>query len=175
TTRLIRMATHQVAVVATSSIPAMAELRASGDTERFWRATRAVGLMLVIFSGAAAVGLVAVTPAFVRLWVGPQQYGGPGLLVAAALSMVGRHWMVSLTAPALVLGYERRLAVVAVLDGLVSTAAAVAWTAAVGLAGPPLGQLTGLLLVTVPALVPAIAAARGTTWAGVFGWSAGWF
>ena len=107
----------------TSALPAVAELRAGGDRDRLLRACQALGLGVMGLSGAMAVFLVAITPAFVPWWVGPDQYGGPTLTLLAVLAMVVRHFVFALGQMVFALGYDQRLAWAGLGDGVVTVSA----------------------------------------------------
>lgn len=174
TTKLIVVLNQQPYLLVSSSLPAVAEIRGMGDRARLLRACQAVGLGVVGLSGAIALCLVVVTPAFVPLWVGPEQYGGPALTLLAVVAMSLRHWVFTLSQTVFALGYTQRLAWAAIGDGVVTVAATAGWVAAVGLIGVPLGSLTGVLLTNGPVGLLSLAAAIGASPVAVAGWVAGW-
>ncbi len=174
TTKLVAVVNNQPYLLVTSALPAMAELRAAGDHGRLWRAYRALGLGMMLLSGALAIAVVAGTPAFVPRWVGPDQYGGPALTLLAVLVMVARHWTYTLLQTIYALGYDARLALVAVTDGAVTTAATAGWVAAVGVLGVPIGSLTGLALTNAPFAIWTLAAIANASPLRVVGWVGSW-
>lgn len=174
TTKLVAVVTNQPYLAVASALPAVAELRAGGDRDRLWRACRALGLGMMLVSGALALAVIAVTPAFVPRWVGPDQYAGPTLTLLAVLVMVARHWTYTMLQTIYALGYDRRLALVAMADGLTTTAATAGWVMATGVIGVPLGSLTGLVLTNAPVAVWTLAAIAGVSPLRVVGWSAAW-
>jgi O-antigen/teichoic acid export membrane protein len=163
TVKLIVVLNNYPYHLVTSALPAVAELRAGGDRNRLLRACHALGLGMMGLSGAVAVFLVALTPAFVPWWVGPAQYGGPTLTLLAVLAMVARHLVFALGQMVFALGYDRRLAWAGLGDGVVTVSAMIGWTAGLGLVGAPLGSLTGVLLVSGPIVVLTLSAATGAT------------
>ncbi|HUR54059.1 MAG TPA: oligosaccharide flippase family protein [Gemmataceae bacterium] len=175
TAKLATIAALPLAAVVTSSLPALSQLRATGDQARYWRAARGTGQLLLLVSGAAAVAITAANAGFVRQWVGAAQFGGPTVSVLCVLVMVARHYTLTLTGPAYTLGRERRLAGMALVEGVVSVAATCAWATWFGLAGVPLGPLTALALVSVPVALTAIADGAGVSRWQVVGWSGSWF
>jgi O-antigen/teichoic acid export membrane protein len=174
TTKLVAVVNNQPYLLVSSAMPAMAELRAGGDRDRLWRACRALGVGMMLLSGALAVAVAAATPAFVPRWVGPDQYAGPAVTLLAVLVMVARHWTYTLLQTAYALGHDRLLALVAMADGLATTAATAGWVLAVGVVGVPLGSLTGLALTNAPFAVWAVATLAGVSPLRVAGWLAPW-
>ena len=128
TVKLVAVLNNYPYQLVTSALPAVAELRAGGDRDRLLRACQALGIGVMGLSGALAVFLVALTPAFVPWWVGADQYGGPTLTLLAVLAMVVRHFIFAFAQMVFALGYDRRLAWALVGDGVVTVSAMVAWT-----------------------------------------------
>lgn len=174
TTKLVSIANSQPSMVVNAALPAVSELRALGDQDRLWQACRALGVGLMLFSGALAIAVVAMNPAFVPLWVGAEQYAGPSVTLLAVLAMVARHWTFTLLHTAFALGYDRLLALVAIADGVVSLSACAAWVGLVGVIGVPLGSMTGLVLTNAPVAVWAVARLAGVSPFRVVGWSMPW-
>lgn len=161
TTKLVSFVNNQPYLIASVAVPAMAELRAGGDAGRSWRATWALGVVILLVSGGVAVGVVGVNAAFVGLWVGPDRYAGPAVTLLAVAAMTARHWVFTWLQAAFAFGHDRRLGLAAVADGVVTVAATVGWTSLFGLAGVPLGSLTGLALTNGPVGLVTLAGAVG--------------
>lgn len=163
TVRLVGLVTNQPYLLATTALPALTELQAGGDRGRLWRACRAVGTATMVVSGGLAVAVLAVSPAFVPRWVGPEQYAGPAVVLGAVGVMVARHAAFTLLQTLFALGHDRRLAAAAVADGVVTVGATVAWVSVVGPVGVPLGSLTGLVLTNGAVAVWTLAGAEGVS------------
>jgi O-antigen/teichoic acid export membrane protein len=163
TTKILALVMNQPYLIATTALPAVTEIQATGERDRLWRACRALGLGILLVSGGLAVAVLAVNGAFVPWWVGPEQYGGPTLTLLAVVAMIARHWTFTLLQTVFALGHDRRLAVTALADGLVTVASMVGWVAAVGVIGLPLGSLTGLVLTNGPVAVLTLAAEEGVS------------
>jgi O-antigen/teichoic acid export membrane protein len=174
TIKLVTVLNNYPYLFTTSALPAVAELQAGGDRERLLRACQAVGLGVMGLSGAIAVAIVAVTPAFVPLWVGEAQYGGPTLTLLAVLAMVTRHCFFALGQMALALGYYQRLAWAGVGDGVVTVSAMAALAAELGILGAPLGSLAGVLLVSGPIVVATLSAGTGVSPWRLTRWFSSW-
>jgi O-antigen/teichoic acid export membrane protein len=174
TVKVVALVNNQPYLLATSALPAVAELVGTGDRERLWRASRAVGTGLLILSGGLALAVVAVNGAFVPRWVGPGQYAGPLVTLLAVVAMVLRHWSYNLGQTMYALGAERQLTLVAAADSLLTVAATVGWVWAFGVVGVPLGSITGLLLTNGPFAVVWLGRAAGVGPLAVLGWNAPW-
>jgi O-antigen/teichoic acid export membrane protein len=174
TIKLVTVLNNYPYLFASSALPAVAELQAGVDRDRLLRACQAVGLGVMGLSGAMAVAIVAATPAFVSLWVGPDQYGGPTLTLIAVLAMVTRHWAYALVQMVFALGCNQRLAWAGAGDGVVTVVATTVWGAGLGILGGPLGSLTGVLLISGPIIVATLSAATGVSPWGLVRWFAPW-
>jgi O-antigen/teichoic acid export membrane protein len=154
--------------------PALSELRTGASKERLFDAAQALGQLMVIVSGAIAVGVVGANEAFVSWWVGPSRYGGTWMTLLLAVQLVLRHWNLSLTTTLFSVGRERRTALTSLGDGFVTVGGLVVFTRWLGPTGAPLGAIAGALLVTLPA---NLAGARQEGWsamrwiAGFGGWA----
>jgi O-antigen/teichoic acid export membrane protein len=174
TAKLVALAANQCYVVVTTAVPALSQIRGTGDRARLASALRAVGLSALVLTGAVAVVVVAVNEAFVTRWVGSEQFGGPVLTLLIVGAMVARQLGFTWWAGVYVLGYERRLALVMLLDGIVTATAMVLWTAAVGIVGVPLGALTGACAVYLPIGLFTLAGGFGIPAGRVIGWVTPW-
>jgi O-antigen/teichoic acid export membrane protein len=174
TGKLISIVTNQPYMLVQSAVPAIAQLRAAGDSGGAWRAGQAVCQLVLLLSGAVAVGVVACNRGFVEWWVGADQFGGPALSTAMAVAMVARHWRFTLGFMLHAAGYDRDLALVQLAEGAATAAATVAWMYAMGPIGGPLGLLTGIALVSAPAYIVILMYETGSSAAGIAAWTTPW-
>ena len=72
-------------------------------------------------------------------------------------SMLLRHWNLTVGYTLFCFGYERRLCLTALFDGLVSIAAVVPLVRLFGTTGAPLGMIVGVCLVSLPLNLLALA------------------
>jgi O-antigen/teichoic acid export membrane protein len=170
TGKLVNVLQNYPNMLIASATPALSELRAGEDRERFRRAFRALSQTVVAASGALVLAIVSVNAAFVSRWVGPDRFGGPWLTLALVAGMFGRHVVFTWSNTAFILGHEGRLAIAAILDGAVTISASVVWTWLVGPVGPVLGSLTALALVTAPVGLTSVAASSGVSILGLVWW-----
>jgi hypothetical protein len=112
---------------------------------------------MLMLSGAVVCVVLAVNQGFVGRWVGANQYGGFWLTALILLSMLLRHWNLTVGYTLLCFGHERRLCVTALLDGLVSVGGVALFVWLYGLIGAPLGMILGACLISLPANLSALA------------------
>jgi peptidoglycan biosynthesis protein MviN/MurJ (putative lipid II flippase) len=84
--------------------------------------------------------------------------------VAALLRvMVVRHFGSTLVYALFAFGYERRLAIAGILDGVVTVAGAVLLVPRLGAVGAALASLVGACAIALPTLVPSLARETGVS------------
>jgi hypothetical protein len=76
------------------------------------------------------------------------------------VNMLLRHWNLTVGIILFSLGYEKRLALTGLLDGVVTVGAGIFLTLLVGPAGAPLGSIIGLCAVSLPGNMSALSGAR---------------
>jgi O-antigen/teichoic acid export membrane protein len=160
TVKLVQVLSNQPQMLTQVAIPALSELRAGGAGEDLRRVCVALTQAMLILSGGVFCVVLATNEGFVGWWVGPGQFGGLLLTALVLANMLVRHWNLTLACVLFAFGGERRLAVVALLDGLVTVGAMVALTPLYGLTGAAAGTLVGVLLVSLPANLSALAGAN---------------
>src|SRR5262249_11217027 len=115
----------------------------------------------LLLTGAVVCVIVALNEGFVGWWVGADQYGGLKLTALLLLSMLLRHWKDTTLAALLAFGYERRIALTHLLDGLVTMGSSVIFVWLFGPIGAPLGSLLGVGLVSLPGNLSVLARETG--------------
>lgn len=163
TQKLISVLSNQPQVLTQAAAPALSELRMGASREKLLTVTSSLTLALMVVSGAVLTVVVAVNRSFVSWWVGPDQFGGAVLTGLFAAAMLARHWTTSLVYSLFAFGYERRLALVALADGLVTLTLSLAFAKWIGVAGVPLAFLCGALFVSGPANLRALAREVGVS------------
>ena len=166
TQKLIAVLANQPQLLTETALPALSELKVGATREKRLMVSSALVLAMMLTSGAVFTVILAVNRTFVTWWVGPAQYAGAVLSVVMLLTMILRHWNTALSYSLLSFGYERRLSLTTLIDAAVSVAAALIFVPIAGLAGVPLGLITGVLLVSLPLNLSALAAESGVrVWA----------
>jgi O-antigen/teichoic acid export membrane protein len=176
TAKLAGVLANQPQMLMQVAIPALSELRAGAPREHTARVCTALGQMMLMVSGGVVCVVLAVNRGFVGWWVGEGQYGGFALTTLVLAVMLLRHCN-------LVVGYvlfafgghDRRLALTALADGLVTVAALVSLTNVFGLVGAGAAMLAGVCLVSLPANLSALSRAGTATPAGLMRALAPWF
>jgi O-antigen/teichoic acid export membrane protein len=146
-----------------SASPALSELRTGEPRERLLQVCTALTEAMLIVSGAVACVVIAVNQGFVRWWVGGGQYGGLTLTVVLVAMMLLRHWNTTAIYAIFAFGHQRRLSITSIIDGLLTVTAAIALIPQFGVIGAPLASIVGVVLVSLPANLTALARDTGET------------
>jgi O-antigen/teichoic acid export membrane protein len=156
TGKLIAVLANQPQAILQSAAPALSELRQAGDRPRLFQVSAALAQTTLAVSGLVACLVLAVNAGFVTWWVGADQFAGLGITILLVAAMLVRHFNTTNVYALFCFGHERRLALTALADGIVSLASGVAFIAAFGMAGAPLAAIAGVLLVSVPLNLQAL-------------------
>lgn len=154
---------NQPTIIMVAAAPALSQMRVAESRDRVTEVCVALGQAMLILSGAVVCVVLAVNQGFVARWVGAAQYGGFWLTALIVLNMLLRHWDLTIAHSLLCFGYERRLCMTALLDGVVSIGLVLILLWLYGLPGAPLGQIIGTFLVSLPLNLSALAAESGLT------------
>ena len=163
TGKLIAVLANQPQAILQSAAPALSELRPSADGARMFRVSAALSQATLAVSGLVACIVLAANEGFVTWWVGADQFAGILLSLLMLAAMIARHFNTTNVYALFCFGHERRLALTALADGVVTVAAAAVLVHAFGMAGAPLAALAGVLLVSVPMNLGALAAQTGVS------------
>ncbi|MEK6280870.1 MAG: oligosaccharide flippase family protein [Acidobacteriota bacterium] len=161
TGKLIGVLSNQPQMLMALAGPALSQLRMGGTRERLSEVCIALTQAVLMLSGAAVCVVLIVNQGFVGRWVGASQYGGFWLTALILMSMLLRHWNLTIAYALFCFGHERRLCLTAFLDGLVSGVAMFLFIKGFGLIGAPLGLIAGACLISLPANVRALARESG--------------
>lgn len=175
TGKLIGVLSNQPQMLMAAAGPALSQMKTGESRERLSQACIAVGQAMLLLSGAVVCVVLVVNQGFVGRWVGASQYGGFWLTALILLSMLLRHWNLTVAYTLLCFGYERRLCLTALLDGLMSVCGVVLLVRMYGLIGAPLGIIIGACLVSLPANLMALARESGVSVGGLLQPLSGWF
>jgi O-antigen/teichoic acid export membrane protein len=147
--------------------PALSEVGARADSNRFLAVFGAVVQAVLIISGALAVLVWAANEAFVTWWVGADQFGSVHLTAALVSALVLRHAAVSLNYAAFCLGAERRLSLTVVSEGIGAVAGGALLLGWMGLPGAPAAAAAAAALVNIPQNARTVARCLAVPVAGV--------
>ena len=164
TGKLIAVLANQPQIVMQAAQPALSEVRASeGERHRLVRMTTALSQLMLLISGLVFVVVLAVNEGFVTWWIGAPQYAGSLVTLGLLGSMLLRHWNTTAVYSLFAFGNERRIALTALADGVVTVGVAAALVGSIGSLGAALGSVVGVLLVSLPQNLRALARDTGTT------------
>ena len=163
TGKLISVLTNHPHLLMRAAGPALSEMRMGEPKARLFQVSSALTQAMLMASGAVACVVLAVNHGFVIWWVGADQYAGLPLTVLLLLVMLLRHWNTTTVYTLFAFGRERRLALTALMDGLVTVGGSVWLVGQLGLIGAPLASLAGVVLVSLPINLSAVSQETGAT------------
>ena len=175
TSKLISLLANQPQLFMQMALPALSELRGSAARERLFEVSRSMTQVMLLASGAIVAVVLVVNGPFVSWWVGESRFGGSTLTALLLAGMLVRHVNVTIVYTLFCFGYERRLALTSIAEGVAGVALMWLLVPRLGLQGAAAGMLISTLAVSLPANVLALAREQGASpWA--FGESiAPWF
>jgi O-antigen/teichoic acid export membrane protein len=157
TGKLITVAANLPYTIAHTAGPGLSEMRVRESRERLREVTTALTQGVLVASGLVAVVVLGLNGAFVRWWVGPQQFGGGLLTALFVLLMVLRHWGVTLAYTAYSFGHERATALIGAGEGVMAVSVTLLLVPRLGIVGGALGGLAGASLVSLPLVLRVVA------------------
>jgi O-antigen/teichoic acid export membrane protein len=157
TGKLLTMLANQPQMFLQMALPALSELRTAAPRQRLFDVSRSMAQVMLLLSGGIVAVVLTVNQPFVTWWVGEARFGGVGLTAMLLLSMLMRHMNLTLVYMLFCFGYERRLALTSVADGLLGLALMVWLVPILGLHGAVLGALASTCFVSLPANLTALA------------------
>lgn len=161
TGKLVAVLANQPQAILQSAAPALSELRPSGDRVRMFQVTAALAQSTLAVSGLVACVVLAVNQGFVAWWVGADQFAGTGLTLLMLAAMLARHFNTTNVYALFCFGHERRLALTALADGVVTIGAGAVLVSVFGMAGAPIAAIAGVALVSGPLNLRALSRETG--------------
>lgn len=174
TGKLLSMLANQPQLLLQTALPALSELRGAAARERLDQIARSMTQLLFLASGAIVVSVLVVNQGFVTWWVGAPRFGGLALTAALTASMFARQVNFAAVYTLFCFGYERRLAVTSVADGLVGAVAMLVLVPLVGPIGAPVGLLLATVLISLPANLRGLGREMGTEPLAFLAFWSGW-
>lgn len=163
TGKLIGVLSSQPQMIVEMAGPALSQMRASESRLRISQVCIALSQAMLMLSSAIVCVVLVINQGFVTRWVGANLFGGQLLSLFFLLSMLLRHWNQSMAYTIFYFGYERRVAVVGLADGIVTTIASVILIYFIGAKGAPLGSIIGVCLINIPSNLTALLRESGIT------------
>jgi O-antigen/teichoic acid export membrane protein len=157
TGKLASVLSNQPVMLMHLAVPALSELKAEGSKERTYQTMTCLGQGMMLLSGAVFCVVLAVNQGFVRAWVGPDRYVGFTITFLMLAEKLLRHLSLTFAYAIFCFGYERRMAISALLDGVVTTSAIATLTPLLGYRGAVVGSILGVCFVSLPVTMVTLA------------------
>jgi O-antigen/teichoic acid export membrane protein len=148
TAKLIQVLANHPQMLMQAAAPALSEMRMSESRARLSTTTSALTRAMLVVSGGLGCVVLAVNQPFVQWWVGGAQYGGLTLTALLVVAMIARHLNTTTVYAIFCFGHERRTALTALADGVVTVTASALLIPFFGLSGAAIGSLVGVLSVS---------------------------
>ncbi|HYO70323.1 MAG TPA: lipopolysaccharide biosynthesis protein [Archangium sp.] len=161
TSKAVSILIHQPRMLVNAALPGLSQMRTGESRERLLQVCTSLVQASLLISGLLTTGVVAANGAFVGWWVGPDKYLGLGVSGLIALNMLLRHWSGATAMATFAFGDERRIALTSLADGVVALGVGAVGLGLFGFIGAPLGTLAGLVLVSLPSHLRALARHSG--------------
>lgn len=175
TGKLVSVLQNQPQLIMETARPALSELRAGRHRDRLRGITSALTLAVLLVGGLVACGIAIVNRGFTSFWVGEQYFGGTALTVSLVSNMLLRLWNASTVYAIFAFGYERRISVTTLADGLLTSVLALVLIPWMGPIGAPLASMISVVLVSLPWNLSALASEANVSRAGLVYELRGWF
>jgi O-antigen/teichoic acid export membrane protein len=150
TGKLANSLANQPQMLMHAATPGLSEMRTGESKERLYQVAMALSQGMLLLTGLLFCVILVVNKSFVYWWVGPKQFGGFTLTWMILLQMVLRHWNITFAYTAFCFGHERRMAISAFMDGVVTAGAMLLLVRHFGYPGIAAGSIVGVCLTTLP-------------------------
>ncbi|MFL5353822.1 lipopolysaccharide biosynthesis protein [Archangium sp.] len=167
TAKAVTILINQPRMLVLAALPGLSQMRTGESRERLLQVCTSLTQATLLAAGLLATGVVAANGAFVGWWVGPDKYVGLGVTALFAINMVLRLLANALGVATFCFGDERRIAITSLFDGALAFVVGAAGVKLWGPIGAPLGALVGMLVVSLPGHLRAMARHAGTTVGGL--------
>jgi O-antigen/teichoic acid export membrane protein len=162
TAKLSAVSTQLAWVLPDSGLIGLSQLHGEGRPQaRVRRVVMMIVRLHLVLAGVTACAVLAVNPAFVRAWVGPEFYGGHVLNVLLAVGLVASSLVHGLVTTASVVGNRLKIGAATIANGVVQTALAMLlgfwWTLGGIAAAAPIAALA----TSAPASLVLLRASTG--------------
>jgi O-antigen/teichoic acid export membrane protein len=157
TSKLPGVLANQAQLLMQSATPGLCEMKTGESRQRLFQVLVALTHGILTFSGLVFCVVLVVNHWFVNWWVTAHQYGGFPLTGIVLLNMVIRHWTSTTGYTVFCFGYQRRISLTNLADGLVTVATSAMLIMLWGAVGAPVGSIVGACLVSLPCNLLVIA------------------
>jgi len=150
TAKLINVLANQANILMHTATPGLCEMKTAESQPRIFQALVALNHGILTFTGLICCTVLLVNQWFVTWWVTAGQYGGFLLTGVILLSVLFGQWKAMTAYTVFCFGYQRRLSLTNLANGLVTAVSSVGFTILLGPVGAPVGSLAGTFLVSLP-------------------------
>lgn len=157
TQKLLAALRNQPYMIMEVAAPGLSQMKTSESHERIFQVSSALTLGMLTLAGAVSCVTLAANKSFVHWWLGSSQWGGVWLNLALILCAILRHWNTTVVYSIFALGYERRISITTLVDGVVTLATGVVLVRWLGPVGAPLGSIAAVCAVSLPGNLLALA------------------
>lgn len=151
TGKLANVLSNQPQMLMQLAMPGLSEMRTGETKARLYQASIALSQGMLLLTGLLFCVILVINKPFVFWWVGSKQYAGFIVTALILLNMLLRHWTLTVGYTAFCFGHEKRLAICAFLDGLVTASTMLLLIKHFGYIGVVAGSIAGVCLTTLPA------------------------
>lgn len=161
TGKLLTMLANQPQMFMQMALPALSELRTSASREHVFNVSRSMAQAMLLMSGAIVTVTLAINGSFVTWWVGESRFAGIGLTGLLLGGMLLRHMNATCIYTLFCFGYERRLVLTSVAEGVLGLLVMVLLVPVLGLSGAALGSIVSIACISLPLNLRALAHEAG--------------
>jgi O-antigen/teichoic acid export membrane protein len=176
TEKLASLFEQQPQMLLQGAQPGLAQLRTGESRERMVQAATALQTVVLVLSGGLLCVVLAVNHGFVIWWVKAPSWAGYTVTALIVARVIIGHWLVTLGLIAFCMGYERRLAITAVIGGALTVGLSVVAVRMWGWLGIPIGAMVASVLVSAPVYLITLSRELQRSVAGLLGslWPFAW-
>ncbi|HUI78994.1 MAG TPA: oligosaccharide flippase family protein [Bryobacteraceae bacterium] len=150
TAKLAGVLSNQPQLLMQAAVPGLSELKAGSTKQRLHQVTVSLTQGMMLISGLLFCVVLVVNKGFVDWWVGAERYAGFALTCLILTQVIVRHFNLTFLYSVFCFGYERRLALTVLADGIVTASSIWFLSSRFGYLGAAAGSLVGAFLVGIP-------------------------
>jgi O-antigen/teichoic acid export membrane protein len=171
TGKLIMVLANQAQILMQTATPGLCELKTGESRERLLRVLVALTHGVLTFGGLVFCVVLVINHWFVDWWISAkqhgEQYGGFALTVVFLVAIVLRQWTTTTSYSVFCFGYQRRISLTNLADGVVTAASCWGLTMLFGLPGAAAGTIIGACLISLPFNLAVVARDSGESIVGL--------
>ena len=150
TSKVVQLLLQLCWIVPDSALVGLVQIHGEGRAERRRDVAAALFRLYLVLAGGAAILVLSTNPAFVRLWVGPEFFGGVVVNVLLAAGLLSSSIGHAFAALGSALGRRLSIGVAGLIQGGVHVLLAVVLTVVLGLEGLALAAVLSVAVTMIP-------------------------